>query len=269
MQAYLELKLSWELFKKAPETLSEPERCRLQQVAVKQTGIEQRILKSPEAAGVVVPNATVAARMEEIRGRYTKADDYRQDLERVGLDEGALAEAVKRDLRVEAVLDRIGAAAGTVNEVDAEIFYRLHPEAFERPEARRLRHILVTFGSTEEKAAARRQLESLRSSLKSADEFAAAALRHSQCPTAMQGGELGIVKRGKLYPELEPAAFELAENAISAVLESPIGLHILRCDQVFAGGKMDFELVKPRIIEKLSEQRRRQRQKEWIAALPA
>lgn len=268
MQTYLELKLSWGLFKKAPESLSEPERGRLRQVALKQTAIERRILKSPEAAGVVVPGAIVAARLAEIRGRYAETDGYRHDLDRLGLDESALADAVERDLRVEAVLDRIGAAA-TVDEVDAEIFYRLHPDAFERPDARRLRHILITFGSAREKAAVRRQLASLRGGLRSAEEFAAAALRHSQCPTAMQGGELGLVKRGQLYAELEPGAFALAESEVSAVLESPVGLHLLRCDRVFAGGKMDFELVKPRIVEKLSEQRRHRRQKEWIAGLPA
>jgi peptidyl-prolyl cis-trans isomerase C len=267
VQAYLELKLSWELFKKAPEALSAPERGRLEQVARQQTGIEQRILKSPEAAGVIVPAATLATRLEEIRARYASESDYLADLERIGLDAAGMAAAVGRDLRVEAVLDKVAAAAPEANEVDAEIFYRLHPEAFERPEARRLRHILITFNSPEEQAAARRQLETLRNAARSAEAFGAAAQRHSQCPTAVQGGQLGIVKRGQLFPELEPAAFALAENEVSAVLESPIGLHILRCDQIFAAGKMDFEQVKPRIVEKLTNQRRRQVQREWINAL--
>lgn len=268
MQAYLELKLSWELFKKAPETLSAPERGRLEQVASKQTGIEQRILQSPEALGVIVPEATLATRVAEIRGRYPSPVEFRQDIERIGLDEASLGEAVSRDLRVEAVLERVAASAAAATEVDAEIFYRLHPQAFERPEARRLRHILITFSSPAEKAKAAQQLGSLRTSACGAEAFAAAALRHSQCPTAMQGGELGVVKRGQLYPELEPAAFALAENEISSVCESPIGLHILRCDQIFPAGKMDFALVRERIIAKLTDQRRQQAQREWIAALP-
>lgn len=267
MQAYLELKLSWELFKKAPETLSAPERSRLHSVATQQTGIEQRILKSAQAGGVVVPQATLATRIAEIRARYPSEDDYRDDLQRIGLDEPRLAEAVARDLRVEAVLDKIASAVPVATEVDAEIFYRLHPQAFERPEARRLRHILITFGNTDEKAQAQRQLENLRSTASTADAFGAAALRHSQCPTAMQGGELGIVKRGQLYAELEPAAFALAEGEISTVQESPIGLHILRCDQIFAAGQIDFAQVKGRIVEKLTDQRRRQAQKDWIEGL--
>lgn len=267
MAAYLELKLSWELFKKAPEALSAPERSRLIQVAGRQSDIEGRILASPEAAAVVVPAATLAARLAEIRKRYGNGEEYRQDLERIGLDEERLAEAVIRDLRVEAVLEKIASSAPAVTEVDAEIFYRLNPQAFERPEARRLRHILVTFGNPAEKEAARRLLEKLRGTVPTVEAFAAAALRHSQCPTALQAGQLGVVKRGQLYPELEPAAFALGEGEVSPVLESPTGLHLLRCDQVFPAGKMDFILVRDRIVEKLADQRRRQVQREWIAGL--
>lgn len=267
MQAYVELKLSWELFKKAPEALSEPEQGRLRRVARQQGDIEQRILKSLEAAGVFVPEASLAARLAEIRRRYQSAEDYLGDLERIGLSEADLAQAVGRDLRVEAVLEKIAAATPPAGEIDAEIFYRLHPQAFERPEARRLRHILITFGSPAEAATARRQLESLRTGSATAAAFEAAALRHSHCPSAVQGGELGVVRRGQLYPELEPGAFALAEGEISPVLESPIGLHILRCDRIFAAGKVAFPEVRERIIAKLTEQRRRQRQKDWIAAL--
>lgn len=267
LQGYLELKLSWQLFQKAPETLSEPERDRLLEVARKQNSIEQRILASAAAANVVVPAATLATRVAEVRKRYPSEDEFAQDLERSGLNETTLGEAVERDLRVESVLEKIASATAPVSAIDAEIYYRLHPEAFDRPEARRLRHILITFDNAKEKARAITQLESLRSTLQNAEKFAAAAARHSQCPTAMEGGQLGVVKRAQLYAELEPAAFALFEGDISAVLESPIGLHILRCDEILPSGMLPFAEVRERIIERLTDKRRREAQKEWIKGL--
>lgn len=270
MQAgYLELKLSWELFHKAPETLSEPERHRLSEVARKQDGIEQRILASRAAADVVVPDATLAARIAEIRARYPSPGEFAQDLERNGLDESLLAEAVERDLRVESVLEKVASATAPVTVVDAEIYYRLHPEAFDRPEARRLRHLLITFNSPAEQEKAHAQLSGLRGTVRTPDSFAAAALRHSQCPTAMEGGQLGVVKRGQLFPELEPAAFALNEGEVSDVLESPMGLHILRCDEILASGMLPFAEVAERIIERLGDKRRREAQRDWIRGLPA
>ena len=265
--AYLELKLSWELFKKAPETLSEPERGRLGEIAGQQDSIEQRILASAAAANVVVPAATLQNRLAAVRKRYPSEDEFIQEMARIGLDRSELVKSIERDLRVEAVLDKVASATPPVSAVDAEIYYRLHPEAFDRPEARRLRHILITFNNAQEKTKAAATLEMLRSSLKNAENFSSAALRHSQCPTAMDGGRLGVVKRQQLYVELEPASFALNEGEISAVLESPIGLHILRCDEILPSGMLAFGEVREKIIERLSDKRRREAQRDWIKSL--
>lgn len=268
-QAYLELKLSWELFQKGPETLSEPERNRVNEVAARQDGIEQRILASAQATNVVVPAPTLRTRVDEIRSRYPDEKAFAHDLEAIALTPAELEKAVERDLRIEAILDRVSAAEPAVSEVDAEIYYRLHPDAFDRPEARRLRHILITWETPKQAADARQTLEKLRSTAVEAEKFAAAAMRHSQCPTALEGGLLGVVRRNQLFPELEKSAFALAENTVSAVLESEVGLHILRCDEILPSGMMSFAEVRERIIERLTDKRRREAQRRWIKQLMA
>jgi len=268
MSAYLEFKLSWAMFRKPPESLDPMEQARVSQVALRQTEIERRILASPDAVGVVIPFTTLDARLAEVRRRYESDEDYRNDLARLGLSESDLSESVRRDLRVEAVLERVSAAMPAATLVDAEIFYRLNPGAFARPEMRRLRHILVTFNDAKEKAQARALLEGLHKSVVSADDFAAAALAHSHCPTALQSGEMGVVKPGQLYAELDPAAFALAEGELSAVLESPTGLHLMRCDEILPGQALAFAEVSQRILDTLNEKRRGLAQKRWIKSLP-
>jgi peptidyl-prolyl cis-trans isomerase C len=271
LNIYLKLKLSWELFKKAPETLSAPERSRVAKVAAQQNSIEQHILASPDAANVMVPSTTLATRLGEIRQRYANEAEFIDHLEYIGINESELQQAVERDLRVETVLEKVALDAEAVSAVDAEIYYRLHLDAFDRPEARRLRHILITFDHAQERAKATAQLEALRSTLKNAkkagDHFAAAALRHSQCPSAIDGGQLGIVKRKQLYPALETPAFMLSVGEISEVLESPMGLHLLRCDEIFPSGLLPFVEVEAKIIERLTDKRRRAVQRNWIKSL--
>lgn len=269
MPGYAEFKLSWAMFRKGPEALEAGEKARIAQVAARQGEIEGRILASRDAAGVVVPLATLDTRLTELRRRFDSEDDYRQELARAGLSEAELSDSVHRDLLVEAVLDKVTAATPPVSEVDAEIFYRLHPTAFARPEMRRLSHILITFNDASEKAEAKALLEGLRVRLHTEDEFAGAALSHSQCPTALQRGEMGAVKPGQLFPELESAAFALAPGEVSAVLESPVGLHLLRCGEVMPGQKLAFAEVRSRILETLMEKRRSQARKQWIRSLPA
>ena len=265
--AYLALKISWELFAKAPEALSDSERQRLQAVAQRQDAIERRILSTREASAILIPDETVTQRFLEIRNRYPSSAEFEGDLAAIDLDAATLREAIARDLRVESVLERVAAEVPALSVVDAEIYYRLHPEAFNRPEARRLRHILMTFSSAQEKSRIHDQLTRQRETLKTSEDFAQAALRHSQCPTALDGGQLGVVKRQQLYPELEPAAFALNPHEISLPVESPIGLHLIRCDEILPSGPRPFDEVRDRIIEKLTDKRRRDAQMAWANRL--
>ena len=57
-------------------------------------------------------------------------------------------------------------------------------------------------------------------------KFAELALKHSECPTALQGGVLGIVPRGKLYPELDAVLFSIKAGEVSEIVESEIGFHL-------------------------------------------
>lgn len=266
--AYRRLKLAGELFGKGPETLQPAERERLQRVAAQQQALERRILASREAAAVIVGDDAVATRAAEIRQRYADAGEFARDLARVGLDADALRRALAHELRIEAVLEKVAVDVPPVTPVDAELYYHSHPEAFRRAEARRLRHLLLTYDGADERARLAAELAALRPQLVDAEAFAAAALRRSQCPTALNGGELGVVRRGQLYAELEPAAFALAAGELSAVLESPVGLHLLRCDEVFPAQQVPFAEAAPLIVERLAERRRRERQRQWLKALP-
>jgi len=267
MQAYLELKISWELFKKVPAALNPAEQAKLHKISVHQARIEALVLGAPEAAGVMVPWPAVEARLKEIQSRYPDRDEFLADMRAHHLSESSLVDAINRDLRLETVLERVSATAGMVSEVEAEIYFRLHPAAFQRPEMRRIQHILMTFDSPGEKARVQATLNALIPALTDHESFAALALKHSQCPSALEGGVIGLVKPGQLYPELETVAFALQAGQVSAPTESPMGWHLLRCDAIEPGETLTFAAVRERIIERLGEARRQAAQKAWIQAL--
>ena len=267
MNGYRELKLSLELFKKPPGELLGEERKRLARAATNQDSIEAKILRSPEAAAAIVTAQAISARRQEIRGRYPDAESFTNDLERLGLDEAALDAELARELSIEGALEQVSARVSPTSEVEAEIFYRVNLARFSQPERRRLRHILVTFNNAAEKKAAQKLLTELANTLQSEEAFSNAATRHSHCPTGLEGGMLGTMPRGKLYPELDAVAFALAEGEISAPAESEIGLHILRCDRIQTPSTASYAEVRDRIISSLDERRQREVQKRWIETL--
>lgn len=265
--AYLEMKLAWELHQRSPKALTPEQREQVGQVAARQAKIETLILESSEAAQVVVLQETVARQLGEIRKRYPNDQEFQGDLTQQGLTAGDLSEEIRRDLHIEAVLDRVAASVPPATEVDAEIYYRLHPAAFHRPEHRRLRHILITFEGAEQRRKAQGKLSALARDIHDEAGFSAAALRHSECPTALEGGKLGLVPPGQLYPELDAVAFAMQAGEVSAITESPMGLHLLRCDEIVAAQEVSFQSALPRIVEKLTDARRQAAQQNWIKQL--
>ncbi|WP_153110188.1 nitrogen fixation protein NifM [Propionivibrio limicola] len=271
VQPYLTLKLAQELFHKPPASLEPEERKRVDSVVARQVKIEQRILATPEAAQVVLPASSVEQAFAEIRARYESEDDFLADLEKSGLDQESLIASIERDLKFDAVLDRVASRAAEVSETDIEIFYHMHRDRFRRPENRTLRHILITINDTlhgSDRASARRKIDTVRTRLlKSPKRFAEQATRYSECPTAMNGGLLGAVQRGQLYPELEKAAFMLQSGEISRVIESPMGFHVMHCAAIESASETPLAAAREKIRAHLVDSRRRAAQKEWIASL--
>jgi peptidyl-prolyl cis-trans isomerase C len=269
--AYLTLKLAGELYKKSPGALASNERKRVDEVAARQRQIEKRILTTPEAAQVVLSPSAIEQSVAAIRARYTGSDEFLTDLAANGLDEAQLRRAIGQDLVVEAVLESVASRAGAVDDTEIEIFYLMHRQRFRKPETRALRHILVTINDMvpgSERGAALAKIEGIRARVAgSAKRFEQEVLKHSECPTAMNGGVLGRMPRGQLFPELEAAAFALRVGESSQVLESPIGFHILRCDSIDPERQMELDQVRDSIRSQLAETRRSKAQKAWIAGL--
>jgi nitrogen fixation protein NifM len=269
--AYLELKTAQSLFGKSPTELAEDERQRVRALADRQYGLEARVLRAPEAGDAMVPAASLQAAFEEIRKRYAEEDEFIADLARNGLDQAAFNAALERELRVEAILEKVGARAPQVSEIDVELYYHYHPDQFRRPETRLARHILVTLNPTlpdNTEVAARSRIEAIAARLeKSPRRFEEQALKHSECPTALQGGRLGDIPRGQLYPELDAALFSLTAGRISAVLESPLGYHLVLCEAITPERILSLNQARGPIRARLEKNRKRICQQAWLKQL--
>lgn len=202
--AYLALKAAQKLYSKALAALQPEEFERVYNMAQQQHKLEERVLLTPEACDAMVPPSTIEIAIQEIRGRYSSEEEFAGDLSSNGLDEANFAVALERELKVEAVLEKVGTRAAKVSDMDVELYYQYHPEQFRRPETRLARHILITINETipdNTRAAASERITVIAARLaKEPLRFEEQALKHSECPTALDGGKLGDLPRGKLFP---------------------------------------------------------------------
>ncbi len=269
--AYLALKAAQKIYGKALATLQPEESARVQTLAQKQHQLETRVLASSEARGAMVPTSTLELAMQEIRGRYQSEEEFIGDMARNGLDEAGFAAALEREMKVEAILEKVGARAEKVSDTDVELYYQYHPEQFRRPETRLARHILITINETiaenTREAAHKRITEIALRLAKEPQRFEEQALKHSECPTALDGGKLGDLPRGKLFPALDAALFELQAGEVSGMLESELGFHVLRCDTISEASVLGFAQAKQHIRKLMEQKRKRACQQIWVKQL--
>lgn len=272
VEPYTLLRTALALFEKSTSQLSPEELTRVEIQAKNEFTLETRVLNSPEAAAVIVPDKEVELAFAEIRGRFENEADFENLLAMNALTVETLKAALFRQCKVNTILELVSKNLPAVSDVEIGLYYHSHPEKFYCPEQRAARHILISINpdypeNIRENALQR--LEEIAEKLKhKPKKFADLALKNSECPTAFNGGELGNVIAGKLYPELDAALFALKENEISGVVETEIGFHLIQCTKISHAQTMSLKKATPKIRQLMQERQRRICQKEWLANLP-
>lgn len=148
----------------------------------------------------------------------------------------------------------------SIDRGEAERFYEEHGQLYQTPGRVRAAHILIAAGADVEGPArreARQKAERLVRELRSGADFGELARRHSGCATASRGGDLGTFGRGELPKPFESAAFDLAPGAVSDVVETAHGFHIVRVLEREGASPQLFEDVEERVRSQLIERKLR------------
>ena len=98
-------------------------------------------------------------------------------------------------------------------------------------------HILITFEGAlratkkRNRKEAKKLAEKILKDLKNGIDFAELAHQHSDGPSGPKGGDLGRFTRGQMVPEFDQVVFNLEPGAVSGVVETQFGYHIIKRTQ--------------------------------------
>jgi nitrogen fixation protein NifM len=269
---YNRLRTALMLFGKPLSQLEPEESERVQKQAEKEYQIEQCILEAPESVGVMVSEPELVRALAEIRAKYPDEDSFRASLEASDLDETLLRLALARQCKVNTILDKIDSATPIeIDEVEMGIYYHAHFDKFQQPERRDAYHILISINEDFPENSRPRALERIRDIAakltRNVKLFGDLAQRHSECPTAMREGRIGMVRLGQLFPTLDAALFSLRPGQLSEIVESEMGFHVLFCKSIEPPQTLSLKKATPHIRKVLTERVRESRRRAWIAGL--
>lgn len=138
----------------------------------------------------------------------------------------------------------------TVDESELKSYYEQNAARLSGTEERRASHILINAAKdapAADRQKARARAEELLQSLKKApDTFAALAKANSQdAGSAANGGDLDFFARGAMVKPFEVAAFALEKGAVSEVVESEFGFHIIKVTDIKKPKQRSFDELRP------------------------
>ena len=148
-------------------------------------------------------------------------------------------------------------SSAQVSETELRNYYEQNLQTYKMPERVRAAHILFkTEGKTpEDVAKIRTKAMDVLKQAKSGADFAALAKKHSEDTTASNGGDLGFFGRGQMVPPFESSAFSLGIGAISDLVTSQFGFHIIKVLEKQEARTQKFEEVANLIRPTLAQQK--------------
>jgi peptidyl-prolyl cis-trans isomerase SurA len=142
-----------------------------------------------------------------------------------------LREQVKELLLVQTVSEKI---TGEIKVTPTEVknYFRKIPEdsiPLINSEVELAQIVKLPPINREESEKVKNKLQELRYRILNGENFSTLAILYSEDPgSAKNGGELGLFGRGEMFPAFEAAAFSLEKGAVSEIVETEAGYHILQ-----------------------------------------
>jgi parvulin-like peptidyl-prolyl isomerase len=224
-------------------------------------GIVARTLLQQEAKAqnVTVTEAEINQQVDGLRSRAPNPEAFKKALAANGLTEEKLRQQIRRDGAVQKLVQTRLLAGVTVSDQQAKAFYDKNLDKMKQPERLHLRQLVVEVDAkapVADKEKAKAELQSLQARVQKGEDMTKVAGEGS---AKVHTGDAWIA-RGQTPKIIEDAAFALTKpNAVSPVLETPIGYQILQLIERQAADVASFETVKPKIVERLKQEQFQER----------
>jgi parvulin-like peptidyl-prolyl isomerase len=190
-----------------------------------------------------------------------------QQGEKLDEKDPASMKSVRDQLTLLKVVDREVRSGVMVADPEMKRYYQEHRDRFALPEEYTLSQIFLKARTSDDLADLKAKARGIMTQLKQGESFEDLALQYSDDPTGSRGGRLGLVRQGELLPAIERGVSNLVAGGISDVIESPIGLHIVRLDDKKPKQFRPYEEVRQEIQALVFQQKSEDMFQAWLADL--
>jgi len=228
----------------AGKELLEVERAAMEEL-VNETLLEDRARQ----LGLTATDAEAEEQIRKLKEQNQVAteEELAEALAASGFTVDRLREQLRRSLSVQRVVAREVYSRIDLGEDALRRAYDRDREAWRVPEQVRISEILVPRG---EGNAGQDRVDELEQKLRGGATFDELVPLYSSGGSRDRGGDLGLVSKGELNPEIEKVVFSLPAGAVSDPIATKFGWHVVKVVEKVPAGIRPFADVKGEILKK-------------------
>jgi parvulin-like peptidyl-prolyl isomerase len=236
--------------------------------------IEEKLLqKVASRFGIKIEKEDIDKAMERIRQEGFKSDDQmKKDLAANGFTMEGYRHFLTAQIRRARIIEALIKPDVSMAENKLREYYESHAGNYISPEVK-VSQILIQVpheATAKDWQTAKKKMEMVLQGLKSGTTFEKmAAVYSDDAASARSGGDLGFFTKGEMVPMLEQVVFNMEVGAVSGVIQSSQGLHLLKVTERKPGSIPSFEEAKGRAMADYYQQEVARLYAKWLQDLKA
>lgn len=231
------------------------------------------LTQESRARKLTVPDAQIDAQLAQLRQQFPTETEFAAALKGRGMTIEQIRNDARSNLLVSQMMEKEIGSTISIDAKEISDFYEGNRERFKQDETVRASHILIRAPESSDDATkkkARADAEALLAQVRKGAKFDDLARKSSQDPgSAINGGDLGFFGKGQMVPPFETAAFALKTGAVSQVVESPFGYHVIKVTDRRPPRDLPLLEVEAQIRQHLTQQQQQLKSDAFVAQLKA
>lgn len=226
--------------------------------AMEQYIVRELLFQEAMARGVSADTKRVETAYDQVRAGFKDELRFRESLADQGLDPQSYKQELRVQETVNALLAKVGEAI-PVTDAEARAFFEANKQAFDPGQKVEIRHILfrVPAGATERiKEPIRVRAGVAANRATSGEDFLKLAQELSEDPDKKDRGRLIEIRRGTMGEAFDEAVFALQPGQISGIVETRVGLSVVKLERRIPGPPVQFEDVEAAVKAELQREKR-------------
>jgi peptidyl-prolyl cis-trans isomerase C len=226
--------------------------------AMHQYIVRELLFQEAMARGVSADTKRVEAAYDQVRSGFKDESRFIQSLADQGMD----AQSYKQELRAQETVNALLAKTSeaiTVTDAEARAFFAANARAFDPGEKLAIRHILFRLPAdaterTREAIRVRAGIAANRAA--TGEDFLKLAQELSEDPEPEHRGRLMEIRQGMMPKAFDQAAFALQPGQTSGIVETPVGISVIKVEKRIPGPPHQFEDVQEAVRAEAARQKR-------------